>query len=380
MKFLISGGGTGGHIFPAISIANALREVEPDCEILFVGANGRMEMERIPDAGYNIVGLDIQGLERKKIWKNFKVIFNFIKSYIKAKSIVRRFAPDVAVGVGGYVSAASMRAAASCGVPIVLQEQNSFAGITNKFLAKKASKICVAYDGMERFFDKSKIVLTGNPVRQNILKSDIDINLAYEHFRFDSSKKTLLIIGGSLGAKTINESILDNIDELLKSDFQVIWQTGKYYFPEIKQKLLSLYPQTAEHEETPLKLGNLFVSDFISAMDYAYRIADLVISRAGASSISELCLLGKPSILVPSPNVSENHQYHNAMSLVNKDATIMVEDNKAKQILAKQAIDLIRDDNRLKELRENIQKLAFSDSAKKIAQVVLQQTKRQNIK
>ncbi len=380
MKFLISGGGTGGHIFPAISIANALREVEPDCEILFVGANGRMEMERIPDAGYNIVGLDIQGLERKKIWKNFKVIFNFIKSYIKAKSIVRRFAPDVAVGVGGYVSAASMRAAASCGVPIVLQEQNSFAGITNKFLAKKASKICVAYDGMERFFDKSKIVLTGNPVRQNILKSDIDINLAYEHFRFDSLKKTLLIIGGSLGAKTINESILDNIDELLKSDFQVIWQTGKYYFPKIKQKLLSLYPQTAEHEETPLKLGNLFVSDFISAMDYAYRIADLVISRAGASSISELCLLGKPSILVPSPNVSENHQYHNAMSLVNKDATIMVEDNKAKQILAKQAIDLIRDDNRLKELRENIQKLAFSDSAKKIAQVVLQQTKRQNIK
>lgn len=380
MKFLISGGGTGGHIFPAISIANALREAEPDCEILFVGANGRMEMERIPDAGYNIVGLDIQGLERKKIWKNFKVIFNFIKSYIKAKGIVRRFAPDVAVGVGGYVSAAAMRAAVACKVPIVLQEQNSFAGITNKFLAKKASKICVAYDGMERFFDKSKIVLTGNPVRQNILKSDIDINLAYEHFRFDSSKKTLLIIGGSLGAKTINESILDNIDELLKSDFQVIWQTGKYYFPEIKQKLLSIYSQTAEPNETPLKLGNLFVSDFISAMDYAYRIADLVISRAGASSISELCLLGKPSILVPSPNVSENHQYHNAMSLVNKDATIMVEDNKAKQILAKQAIDLIRDDNRLKELRENIQKLAFSDSAKRIAQVVLQQIKRQNIK
>lgn len=380
MKFLISGGGTGGHIFPAISIANALREAEPDCEILFVGANGRMEMERIPDAGYNIVGLDIQGFERKKIWKNFKVIFNFIKSYIKAKGIVRRFAPDVAVGVGGYVSAAAMRAAVACKVPIVLQEQNSFAGITNKFLAKKASKICVAYDGMERFFDKSKIVLTGNPVRQNILKSDIDINLAYEHFRFDSSKKTLLIIGGSLGAKTINESILDNIDELLKSDFQVIWQTGKYYFPEIKQKLLSLYPQTAEPDETPLKLGNLFVSDFISAMDYAYRIADLVISRAGASSISELCLLGKPSILVPSPNVSENHQYHNAMSLVNKDATIMVEDNKAKQILVKQAIDLIRDDNRLKELRENIQKLAFSDSAKRIAQVVLQQIKRQNIK
>lgn len=380
MKFLISGGGTGGHIFPAISIANALREVEPNCEILFVGANGRMEMERIPDAGYNIVGLDIQGLERKKICKNFKVVFNFIKSYIKAKSIVHNFAPDVAIGVGGYVSAAAMRAAASLNVTIVLQEQNSFAGITNKFLAKKASKICVAYDGMERFFDKSKIVLTGNPVRQNILNSNINIKEAYEHFRLDSSKKTLLIIGGSLGAKTINESILGNIDELLKSDFQVIWQTGKYYFPEIAKNLKERYNQSSKTEQSPLCIENLFVADFISAMDYAYRIADVVISRAGASSISELCLLAKPSILVPSPNVSENHQYHNAMSLANKNATIMVEDHMAGQILTKQAIDLIQDDNRLKILSENIQKLAFADSAKKIAQVVLQQAKRKNIK
>lgn len=380
MKFLISGGGTGGHIFPAISIANALREVEPNCEILFVGANGRMEMERIPDAGYNIVGLDIQGLERKKICKNFKVVFNFIKSYIKAKSIVHNFAPDVAIGVGGYVSAAAMRAAASLNVTIVLQEQNSFAGITNKFLAKKASKICVAYDGMERFFDKSKIVLTGNPVRQNILNSNINIKEAYEHFRLDSSKKTLLIIGGSLGAKTINESILGNIDELLKSDFQVIWQTGKYYFPEIAKNLKERYNQSSKTEQSPLCIENLFVSDFISAMDYAYRIADVVISRAGASSISELCLLAKPSILVPSPNVSENHQYHNAMSLANKNATIMVEDHMAGQILTKQAIDLIQDDNRLKILSENIQKLAFADSAKKIAQVVLQQAKKKNIK
>lgn len=380
MKFLISGGGTGGHIFPAISIANALREVEPNCEILFVGANGRMEMERIPDAGYNIVGLDIQGLERKKICKNFKVVFNFIKSYIKAKSIVHNFAPDVAIGVGGYVSAAAMRAAASLNVTIVLQEQNSFAGITNKFLAKKASKICVAYDGMERFFDKSKIVLTGNPVRQNMLNSNINIKEAYEHFRLDSSKKTLLIIGGSLGAKTINESILGNIDELLKSDFQVIWQTGKYYFPEIAKNLKERYNQSSKTEQSPLCIENLFVADFISAMDYAYRIADVVISRAGASSISELCLLAKPSILVPSPNVSENHQYHNAMSLANKNATILVEDHMAGQILTKQAIDLIQDDNRLKILSENIQKLAFADSAKKIAQVVLQQAKRKNIK
>lgn len=373
MKFLISGGGTGGHIFPAISIANALREAHPDCEILFVGANGRMEMERIPDAGYDIVGLNIQGLERKKWWRNFEVIFNFVKSYIKARNIVRTFSPDVAVGVGGYVSAAAMRAAASLNVPIVLQEQNSFAGITNKFLAKKASKICVAYEGMESFFPKSKIVITGNPVRQNILNANIDRETAYKHFHLDPSKKTLLIIGGSLGARTINESILSHIDEMHGANFQIIWQTGKYYFPEIVKSLKERYNHSPQTEKSTLCIDNLFVSDFISSMNYAYAVADVVISRAGASSISELCLLAKPSILVPSPNVSENHQYHNAMALVSRDAALLVSDNEAKQNLVAQAIKLIADDCRLQELGQNIAKLALPNSATKIANVVLEQ-------
>ena len=374
MRFLISGGGTGGHIFPAISIANALRQAEPDCEILFVGANRRMEMDRIPEAGYDIVGLDIYGIERRKIWKNVKVLYGFLKSYLKARKIVRRFAPDVAIGVGGYVSAAAMRAAASLGVPVVLQEQNSFAGITNKFLARRANKICVAYDGMERFFDKSKIVFTGNPVRQNILSRDFEIDEAYRYFRLDPSKKTLLIVGGSLGARTINDSIMAHIKELLQSDIQVIWQTGKYYFSNIKEHIQGLYPNATD--SNPLYFNNIFVSDFISKMDYAYAIADAVISRAGASSISELCLLGKPSILVPSPNVSENHQYHNAMSLANKNAAIVVEDHNAKQTLVEQAVSLIADDKRLAELSCNIKQLAANNSAEAIAAVILEEARK----
>ena len=374
MRFLISGGGTGGHIFPAISIANALRQAEPDCEILFVGANRRMEMDRIPEAGYDIVGLDVYGIERRKIWKNIKVLYLFLKSYLEARKIVRRFAPDVAIGVGGYVSAAAMRAAASFAVPVVLQEQNSFAGITNKFLARRANKICVAYDGMERFFDKSKIVFTGNPVRQNILSRDFEIDEAYRYFRLDSSKKTLLIVGGSLGARTINDSIMAHIKELLQSDIQVIWQTGKYYFSNIKEHIQGLYPSATDGN--PLYFNNIFVSDFISKMDYAYAIADAVISRAGASSISELCLLGKPSILVPSPNVSENHQYHNAMSLANKNAAIVVEDHNAKQTLVEQAVSLIADDKLLAELSCNIKQLAANDSAQAIAAVILEEARK----
>ena len=374
MRFLISGGGTGGHIFPAISIANALRQAEPDCEILFVGANRRMEMDRIPEAGYDIVGLDVYGIERRKIWKNVKVLYLFLKSYLEARKIVRRFAPDVAIGVGGYVSAAAMRAAASLGVPVVLQEQNSFAGITNKFLARRANKICVAYDGMERFFDKSKIVFTGNPVRQNILSRDFEIDEAYRYFRLDPSKKTLLIVGGSLGARTINDSIMNHIKELHNRDIQVIWQTGKYYFSNIKEHIQGLYPSATD--SNPLYFNNIFVSDFISKMDYAYAIADAVISRAGASSISELCLLGKPSILVPSPNVSENHQYHNAMSLANKNAAIVVEDHNAKQTLVEQAVSLIADDKRLAELSCNIKQLAANDSAEAIAAVILEEARK----
>lgn len=374
MRFLISGGGTGGHIFPAISIANALRQAEPDCEILFVGANRRMEMDRIPEAGYDIVGLDVYGIERRKIWKNIKVLYLFLKSYLEARKIVRRFAPDAAIGVGGYVSAAAMRAAASLGVPVILQEQNSFAGITNKFLARRAKKICVAYDGMERFFDKSKIVFTGNPVRQNILSRDFEIDEAYRYFHLDPSKKTLLIVGGSLGARTINDSIMAHIKELRQSDIQVIWQTGKYYFSNIKEYIQELYPSVTDGN--PLYFDNIFVSDFISKMDYAYAIADAVISRAGASSISELCLLGKPSILVPSPNVSENHQYHNAMSLANKNAAIVVEDHNAKQTLVKQAVSLIADDKLLAELSCNIKQLAANDSAQAIAAVILEEARK----
>lgn len=373
MRFLISGGGTGGHIFPAVSIANALRQRQPDCEILFVGANGRMEMERVPEAGYNIVGLDIQGLERRKVLRNIRIIYNFLRSRRKARQIVRSFRPDVAIGVGGYVSAAAMSAAAALGVPVVLQEQNSFAGVTNRFLAKKASKICVAYDGMERFFDKGKIVKTGNPVRQNIIAPDIDRQAAYDYFRLERDKKTILVVGGSLGAKTINDSIARHIDKLLQTDCQIVWQTGKNYFAAIKAKISEQGIKFTTDSANPLYAKRMFVSDFISQMDYAYNVADLVISRAGASSVSELCLLGKPAILVPSPNVAENHQYHNAMALVAKNAALLVEDAEAVDNLLPQALQIVADDSRLRELSANIRQLALPNSAQAIAEVILAQ-------
>jgi undecaprenyldiphospho-muramoylpentapeptide beta-N-acetylglucosaminyltransferase len=373
MRFLISGGGTGGHIFPAVSIANALRQRQPDCEILFVGANGRMEMERVPEAGYNIVGLDIQGLERRKVLRNVRIIYNFLRSRRKARQIVRSFRPDVAIGVGGYVSAAAMSAAAALGVPVVLQEQNSFAGVTNRFLAKKASKICVAYDGMERFFDKGKIVKTGNPVRQNIIAPDIDRQAAYDYFRLERDKKTILVVGGSLGAKTINDSIARHIDKLLQTDCQIVWQTGKNYFAAIKAKISEQGIKFTTDSANPVYAKRMFVSDFISQMDYAYNVADLVISRAGASSVSELCLLGKPAILVPSPNVAENHQYHNAMALVAKNAALLVEDAEAVDNLLPQALQIVADDSRLRELSVNIRQLALPNSAQAIAEVILAQ-------
>ena len=373
MRFLISGGGTGGHIFPAVSIANALRQRQPDCEILFVGANGRMEMERVPEAGYNIVGLDIQGLERRKVLRNVRIIYNFLRSRRKARQIVRSFRPDVAIGVGGYVSAAAMSAAAALGVPVVLQEQNSFAGVTNRFLAKKASKICVAYDGMERFFDKGKIVKTGNPVRQNIIAPDIDRQAAYDYCRLERDKKTILVVGGSLGAKTINDSIARHIDKLLQTDCQIVWQTGKNYFAAIKAKISEQGIKFTTDSANPVYAKRMFVSDFISQMDYAYNVADLVISRAGASSVSELCLLGKPAILVPSPNVAENHQYHNAMALVAKNAALLVEDAEAVDNLLPQALQIVADDSRLRELSVNIRQLALPNSAQAIAEVILAQ-------
>lgn len=363
MKYLISGGGTGGHIFPAVSIANALREADPSCEILFVGALGRMEMERVPQAGYPIVGLPVKGFDRTHPWRNIRVLIDLIRSMHQARKIVRDFRPDVGVGVGGYASGAAMKVAAKMGVPILLQEQNGFAGVTNKLLKDDAKKICVAYEGMERFFPKDKIILTGNPVRQNLTSGTKEEALNYFNkefgVHFTTERKTLLIIGGSLGARTINQSIIAHLQELLESGVQVIWQTGKNYFADCKKALDAL-----SHE-------NIICTDFVSQMPLAYALADLVISRAGASSISELCLLGKPSILVPSPNVAEDHQTHNAMALVKKDAAVLVKDVEAQNTLIDIALTLINNDNQLQSLRKNILALALPDSARLIAEEVM---------
>ena len=369
MKYLISGGGTGGHIFPAVSIANALRELDPTCEILFVGALGRMEMERIPQAGYPIVGLPVKGFDRSRPWRNVRVVIDLVRSMIQARKIVRDFRPDVGIGVGGYASGAAMKVAAKMGVPILLQEQNGFAGVTNKLLKDDAKKICVAYEGMERFFPKEKIILTGNPVRQNLtLGSKVE---ALKYFNdtfganFTADKKTLLIIGGSLGARTINKSVIDHLSALIESDIQVIWQTGKNYYADCKAAL-----DGANANRKALCKG-IICTDFVSQMPLAYALADLVISRAGASSISELCLLGKPSILVPSPNVAEDHQTHNAMALVRKDAAVLVKDKDANEQMVATALSLIQDKVRLESLHRNILTLALPDSAKRIAEEVM---------
>ena len=368
MKFLLSGGGTGGHIFPAVSIANALREADPNCEILFVGALGRMEMERVPQAGYKIIGLPVKGFDRSHPWKNIRVVIDLIRSMRQARKIIREFRPDVGVGVGGYASGAAMKVAAKMGVPILLQEQNGFAGVTNKLLKDDAKKICVAYEGMERFFPKEKIILTGNPVRQNLTFGTKEEAISYfnEEFgvNFTTDKKTLLIIGGSLGARTINQSIIAHLKELAESGIQVIWQTGKNYFVDCNTALATL-----PHD-------NIICTDFVSQMPLAYALADLVISRAGASSISELCLLGKPSILVPSPNVAEDHQTHNAMALVKKDAAVLVKDVDASKLLIDTALSLIQDDIHLESLRKNILTLALPDSARHIAEEVMKLAKR----
>lgn len=360
-RFLISGGGTGGHIFPAVSIANALREMHPDCEILFVGALGRMEMERVPAAGYEIVGLPVQGFDRKNLLRNIPILWNLLKSMRKVCSIIKSFRPDVAIGVGGYASGAAMKVAARMGIPVLLQEQNGFAGVTNKLLKNDAAKICVAYEGMERFFPAEKIILTGNPVRQNLTQGSRQEG--YKHFSLSEEKKTLLIIGGSLGARTINNSVKKHLGALLKSGVQVIWQTGKFYVDDCRK---------AAEEFANL---NLIVTDFVSRMDLAYAVADLVISRAGASSISELCLLGKPSILVPSPNVAEDHQTHNAMALARKDAALLVKDAEAEKDLIPTAIDLIFDDKKLEEISINVSALAERDSARRIADEVMKLVK-----
>jgi UDP-N-acetylglucosamine--N-acetylmuramyl-(pentapeptide) pyrophosphoryl-undecaprenol N-acetylglucosamine transferase len=377
MKVLISGGGTGGHIFPAVSIANALREMDPNCEILFVGALGRMEMERVPQAGYKIIGLPVRGIDRSRPWRNIKVMIDFVRSMWQVRKIIRDFRPDVGVGVGGYASGAAMKVAAKMGVPILLQEQNGFAGVTNKMLKNDAKKICVAYEGMERFFPKEKLILTGNPVRQNLNTGTKEAAIEYFNktfgVNFSTERKTLLIIGGSLGARTINQSIIAHLSELINSGVQVIWQTGKYYFEDCKQALNS---QLSTLNAQP---STLICTDFISQMPDAYALADLVISRAGASSISELCLLGKPSILVPSPNVAEDHQTHNAMALVNKQAAVLVKDIDAHTKLVSTALQLIENEKILQDLHTNILTLALPDSAKLIAQEVITLAKQNHI-
>lgn len=361
LRIIISGGGTGGHIFPAISIANAIKAKRPDAKILFVGALGKMEMQRVPAAGYEIKGLPICGFDRKHLLKNVVVLFKIWKSERMAKRIIKNFRPMAAVGVGGFASGPTLNMCAAKGIPCLIQEQNSYAGVTNKLLAKKATKICVAYDNMERFFPKDKIVMTGNPVRQNVLNVKLTPQEARKAFGLDPDKKTILLVGGSLGARTVNESVRQHFDTVKANpDIQFIWQTGKYYNEEMKQALDAYGP-----------LPNLKQMDFIADMGAAYKASDLVISRAGASSISEFCLIGKPVILVPSPNVAEDHQTKNAMALVNKNAAVYVKDSEAPDVLLKQAISIVRDDKQLASLARNIAKLGLKDSADIIADEVI---------
>jgi UDP-N-acetylglucosamine--N-acetylmuramyl-(pentapeptide) pyrophosphoryl-undecaprenol N-acetylglucosamine transferase len=357
-RLIISGGGTGGHIFPALAIANTFKEHHPDAQILFVGAKGRMEMTRVPEAGYKIIGLWISGLQRKLTVSNLLFPVKVIVSYWRARRIVKQFKPHAVVGTGGYASGPIMMAATHAGVPTVIQEQNSFAGLANKQVASKVNKVCVAYQGMEKYFPASKIAVTGNPVRKDILSTGEKREKALLHFGFDGHVKTLLIIGGSLGARTINESILQDIDKLIDAKVQVIWQTGKGYY-DLYRSQLSQYD-----------LRRIRVHDFVREMDLAYAAADVVISRSGALAVSELCIAKKPCILVPSPNVAEDHQTKNAMALVQADAAVMVPDKHAKDTLVPEALKLMFDEQRAKKLSENIARLAKPSAAEDIVKEI----------
>ena len=361
IRVIISGGGTGGHIFPAVSIANAIRATRPDAEILFVGAEGRMEMQRVPAAGYEIKGLPVAGFDRKHLWRNVSVVIKLLRSRIMARRIIKAFRPMVAVGVGGYASGPTLDVAGKMGIPTLLQEQNSYAGVTNKLLAKNARRICVAYDGMERFFPADRILFTGNPVRQNLLHITLTRQEAAQQMGLDPAKRTVLIVGGSLGARSMNESVLQQLELIRQqTDVQFVWQTGKYYSEAIAQQL-------KERTCPP----NLHVMDFISDMAVAYAAADLVVSRAGAGSISEFCLLGKPVILVPSPNVAEDHQTKNAMALVQKDAALYVPDAEAPDNLLPTAISTVKNSKKLQALSQNILRLARPNAASDIADEVI---------
>jgi UDP-N-acetylglucosamine--N-acetylmuramyl-(pentapeptide) pyrophosphoryl-undecaprenol N-acetylglucosamine transferase len=359
LKIILSGGGTGGHIFPAIAIANEIKRLVPHAEILFVGANGKMEMEKVPAAGYAITGLPIAGLQRRLTLANLKLPYLIVASLIKTRKILNDFNPDVVVGTGGYASGPLLRAATARGIPALIQEQNSYAGITNKILSKKAAKICVAYEGMEKFFPAEKIVLTGNPVRQDLTGLDLLREEALQYFNLSEQKQTVLVIGGSGGARTINDAVGAGLKTFAQNNIQLIWQTGKNYIV------------TAQKHARDFAGKNIYAYDFISRMDLAYAAADIVISRAGASSVSELCNLSLPAILVPSPNVAEDHQTKNAMALVNRSAALLVKDQDAKKTLVDEAIRLVNDKPRRQKLVENIRGMAFRDSANRIAKEVL---------
>lgn len=359
LKVILSGGGTGGHIFPAVAIANEIKKLVPHVEILFVGALGKMEMEKVPNAGYKIVGVPIAGIQRKLTLANLKLPFLIIRSLLKTKRIIKDFKPDVVVGTGGYASGPLLRAATNNHIPTLLHEGNSYAGITNKILSKKATKVCVAYEGMEKFFPKEKIILTGNPVRQDIQDIKNKKNEALSFFKLSPNKKTILVIGGSLGARTINEAMGSSLQNLVDQNIQLLWQTGKTYYT------------TALEQAKPFSNNAIYPLEFISRMDLAYAAADVVISRAGASSISELCNIGMPSILVPSPNVAEDHQTKNAMALVNKNAAMLIKDSEAREKLVTTAIALLNNTAQQVTLTNNISQMAFQNSANVIALEVL---------
>ena len=359
LKVILSGGGTGGHIFPAVAIANQIKKQVPDADILFVGAQGRMEMEKVPAAGYKIIGLWISGLQRKLTLSNLSFPFKVISSVLKARKILNDFKPDVVIGTGGYASGPMLRAASLKGIATLIQEQNSYPGITNKILSKKVSKICVAYEGMDTFFPKEKIILTGNPVRQDLQEVANKREEGLQFFNLDGTKKTILVVGGSLGAKGINEAMGKGLQQLADHNIQLIWQTGKIYI------------ETAKQQTAPFAAKNIKAVDFITRMDLAYAIADVVVSRAGAGAISELCIVQKPSIFVPLPTAAEDHQTKNALSLVHKNAAILVKDAEAKDKLVNEAVKLISDTAKQQELKQNMARLALPNAAEMITNEVL---------
>jgi UDP-N-acetylglucosamine--N-acetylmuramyl-(pentapeptide) pyrophosphoryl-undecaprenol N-acetylglucosamine transferase len=356
-RFILSGGGTGGHIFPALAIADEIKNQLPNAEILFVGAEGKMEMQKVPEAGYKIFGLPIAGIQRSLTLKNLTFPFKLLNSLKQAKKIVKNFRPDAVIGVGGYASGPTLRAASNLGIPCLLQEQNSYAGLTNKWLKQKVKQICVAYDGMERYFPKHKLNITGNPVRKNLLELP-EKSKAQKSFDLEAGLPTILVLGGSLGARTINESIVQNLDTLNSENCQMIWQTGKLYHQEMLVR-----SEETEHQ-------HLKIVEFIKNMDEAYAAADIIISRAGALSVSELQIVGKPVIFVPSPNVAEDHQTKNALALVNKDAAVLVKDTDAIKNLLTTAYQLLKNDEKQKLLSSNIKKMAKPEATENIVSII----------